>query len=273
MKNNALKGRRKFKKWNHLNRKIQNISKTKLRDNWNPLFDMSSFTGFTWSAYTRMSLCFVGMIANTINIAVLVNPKLKDISYKLMLAKSTSNLAYLGFALTTEIISYCSSCPWSTYYFSSLFFIIGGIFAPVTLTMFRILIEIALSIYTYCILINKPWTRKYTYLWILIGCALFSIAFYLYKCFYFNIKQVPGMNIFYIASTALYLSEANKVLSIVQTLLIRIILAVVVVPIINFWNLILFRKRFQNHILPNNSTNSTISKRNYIHIIYFFYKF
>lgn len=229
---------------------------------------MSSFTGFTWSAYTRMSLCFVGMIANTINISVLVNPKLKDISYKLMLAKSASNLVYLGFALTTEIVSYCSSCPWSTYYFSSLFFIIGGIFAPVTLTLFRILVEIALSIYTYCILINKPWTRKYTYLWILIGCALFSIAFYLYKCFYFNINQVPGMNIFYISSTALYISEANKVLSIVQTL-IRIVLAVVVVPIINFRNLILFRKRFQNHILPNNSTNSTISKRNYIRIIYF----
>lgn len=203
--------------------------------------------GFTWSAYVRSSLSLVGLILNTINICVFLSPKLKDTSYKYMLAKSFVNWSYLAFTLATEFVSYCMNCDWSPTFMSKFFTIAVGVYFLSVLSIYRTLIDITISVHTYLILINKNWNKKYTFLLVLMGLFIFSAVFNVQKPFSLTIIQI-GPNSFMYMFTQFGLSDLNRVLITVQTLF-RIFLAVVLLSVINLANLVLFRRRFKNRAI------------------------
>lgn len=205
------------------------------------------FVGFTWSGYVRSSLSIVGLILNTINIGVFLSPKLKDTSYKYMLAKSLVNWSYLAFTLATEFISYCVNCDWSPTFMSKFFTIAVGVYFLSVLSLYRTLIDITISVHTYLILINKNWNKQYTYLLVLVGLFIFAAVFNIQKPFTLTIIQI-GPNSFMYVFTQYGLSDLNRILLSVQTLF-RIFLAVVLLSIINLANLVLFRRRFKNRTI------------------------
>lgn len=241
---------------------------------------VSVYAGFSWSGYVRISLSLFGFFFNTINIFAFLSSILKDTSYKYMLAKSVASWIYLALTLTTEFIAYCVNCDWSLSYLSKFWTIAIGVYFLSCLAFFRILIDITLSLYTYLILVNKTWTKKYIYLVILVGEFVFSILFNLQKPFTYSVIQAPGQSGFANAFTQFGQSDFNKILNIFQSLF-KIFLAVILLAIINMANLILFRRRFNDRVIGtvSNLTNQTSSfflilkiiDRIYLNYIFFFF--
>lgn len=205
------------------------------------------FSGYSWSSYVRSGLCIIGVVLNTINIIVFMSSKLKDPSYKYMLSKSAANWAYLALTFANEIICYCVNCAWSSSFLSSFFTIAVSIFFLSCLAVFRILIDLAISLHTFLILKNKGSSRKYTYLLIILVLFVASIVYNLQKPFTLTIIPIPGRNLFTFVFTPFGLSEFNRILNISQTM-IRIFLAVVVLSAINTANLVLYTRRFKNRV-------------------------
>ena len=222
---------------------------------------MSSTSWFDWTAYLRMSLCLIGMISSIINLCVFLSSQLKDTSYKFMMTKSIANMLYLAIAFIIEIVSYCYSCPWVSTYFAQLYFIVGGMVLPGLLTIFRILIELSVSVYTYCILVNRAWTGKYTHIWVILVFAIISVGLYLCNGFYFNIVQYDYEYVTYftVEKTSLYIN-AYSTITMVQMFL-RVILSILVVPVVNIVNLFIFKRRYQNNnIFPFKLSGENINK-------------
>ena len=217
---------------------------------------------FDWTAYLRMSFCFIGVISNLVNLSVFLSPELKDASYKFMMIKTISNIVYLSVAITTEIFSYCSKCSWFSTYSAQLFFIIGGMILPGLLTVFRLLIELSVSTYTSCILINRPWPGKYTHFWVILACIALSVGFYMPNAFYYTVIMYDT-DMFLAWPTSFYATNAAKIITLVQ-MFTRVILAILIIPSINFLNLVMFKKRFQNGILPTKLSGNTNKTRSMI---------
>lgn len=210
-----------------------------------------------WSGYVRASISLIGIITNTVNISVFLNGELKNTSYKLMMVKSVANLLYLLIASINEMIAFCSNCVWRSYYLTVFYSFAFSLCLAVILAIFRILVEITLSIYILCLLINKPWTRKHIWIWILIGLAVLSFGIYCQKPFIFNIVQVvPGENVYKLVSTNLGLSNANDVLTVVQTF-IRIFLSVIVLSTVNLINLYFYKRRYKDRVGTSSAPHST----------------
>lgn len=226
------------------------------------LFSFSNdIVGLTWSGYVRVSLSFVGIVLNTVNIGVFMSPKLKDISYKYMLVKSAVSWAYLAFTLSTEVVSYCVNCSWSLTYAARVYSVAISIFFLSCLALFRTLIDIIISLNTYFILINKDWNRrKYTSVILLSILFIVANVYNIQKPFSFTIIKIPfQQNAFINVNNQFGQSEFNTILLIVQTVF-RIFLSVVLLSIINVANLIRFRKRFKHRIIHVGVATNLTSK-------------
>ena len=210
-------------------------------------------SGYNWQSYSRFSEYSIGILFNIINVAVFVNPRLKEVSYKLMLTKTIVNIIYLLMALLTEVISICNNCVWSRTYFSAAINVAFLQNIMPFLAMFRIFINITISVYTYCILINKPWKGKYTHVWIQLVLFVLSVIYYLNKPFVYYISD-SFRSMF--GTTDFGKSDANNTISVVQTFG-RVFLAVVVVGGINVMSSIKFRARYKNRVFTINDQSMT----------------
>ena len=94
-----------------------------------------------WGYLLLPAICIFGFLNNLINIIVFLNSKMKDISFKYLLAISISDLLYL-FSLSYLFISQCVDCPLHNTYFTHLYdFILFHYFAP-SLAIFCIFTEL-----------------------------------------------------------------------------------------------------------------------------------
>jgi len=219
----------------------------------------SVFSGFTWSGYISSIVCLFGLVTNALSIWIFFSPKLKHVLYKLMLAKSIGSFAYLTISLITEFVSYCVYCDWSSTYFTALYTLVFNIFISSSLTIFRLFIDVTISLQLYCILANKNWLGKVSLSWILVILGVFAIVYYIQNPFTYEIIQVPGQNMFYLLSTKFGLSEANKILTIVQ-MFVRLFLGVIVVGLVNSVNIILFKRRYMNRVISSTVPIKVTSK-------------
>ena len=210
---------------------------------------MSSMTlsqtfGFSWADYVAMFLSSFGIFTNLINILVFFSSSLKDTTYHYMLVKSFINLIYLIFTFLNAFFIFCSYCPQTLTYFSNLYAIVISFYLSGSLAIMRILIEIAISLRIFNILINRMWLSMISYKVVICTIILFSIVFYAEKPFCFNIIQIPEYNIFYLVYSDFGRSKAHQMISIAKEM-IRMILTVVVLTIINIFNLVYFRRRYK----------------------------
>ena len=124
-----------------------------------------------WGYLLLPAICIFGFITNLINIIIFLNSKMKDISFKYLLAISFSDLLYL-FSLSYLFISQCVDCPLHNTYFTHLYdFIFFHYFAP-CLAIFCIFTEIILSLILYSVLKNKTYLQSLNF-YLVIGFTLF----------------------------------------------------------------------------------------------------
>lgn len=202
----------------------------------------NSHSGFSWWDYWALTVCSLGLITNTINLIVFASRKLKDDSYKLMFCKSLANFAYLLLSFLSEFFVYCIKCPITFTYFANLYAIAFGFYLASCLAVFRILIEIILSVRVYSTLANHTWFRTISNPMVIFVFVV-SLVFYAEKPAQFVIINTAGTDMYYLWYSDFGASKTFEIISIVQQF-VRVFLAVVVLTVINVVNLIQFKRKF-----------------------------
>jgi len=211
-----------------------------------------------WAYLLLPAICIFGCITNFFSIAVLFNPKMKDISFKYLLVTSISDLLYL-FLCSYLFIQLCSDCPLFTSYFTQWYTIYIDSYLTSCLAVFVILTEITLSLLRYSILKNKTYIQSMKFYKVIAFLFLISLVFYLPVLFFNEIIPIQQIN----STKTDYLTIMNSLGSSLYGTItpivlstIRIILAMFVLTGINIMNAIEFRKRVSNRIQNQNIIES-----------------
>lgn len=200
--------------------------------------------GFAWQNYIYMVVTSFGMLTNIINVSVFIQIKQKDVRLKYMLWKSLGSFFYLAFSFMSEFFSGCTNCPSTKLYFAVFHSIYFVIYLSSCLALFRILIELVLSLSTFSILIGRNWFAKIAPQIILVIIGIVSLAFYSPRFAAYTILMEPLTNEYYIGVTRFGQSNAFKVISISQSL-VRTFFNVIVLGLVNIFTLIQVKKWFR----------------------------
>lgn len=220
-------------------------------------------TGFSSATLAAMSICAFGTFTNIINVLVFVNPKLKELTYKYMLIKSLSNLAYLALSFANQFLNACVLCSWAVTYWANVYNLVSGLYMQSCLIVFRVLIEIVISIHIYSMLVNRLWLNKFSYKLICIILLAISLVYYAQKPFACLITLIPNTTVYYVAYSEFGLTRANYIINIAQGV-VRVFLTVVVLTILNVLNVNKFRQRvkIQNvNISLNQPSQTSLTKQ------------
>lgn len=233
---------------------------------------------FTWTSHLRAILCTFGILTNILNMTVFLNTKLKDPSYKYMLAKSISNVVYLTIAFSVLFFVYCSDCSSSRSYMAAFYSIGSYLFLASSLQLFRVSIEVFLSLQIYLTLANRNRSlsnnnNKLSRKSILAMLFILSLLVYSQQYFAYVIVEShdpdDGLVVYRVKLSEFGRSTVGKTLAITATSL-RLFLAIIVLTILNILNVIEFRKRFANRkvggmfrmkITPNAQKTKSTSRR------------
>ena len=212
-----------------------------------------------WGFLLIPAICIFGFITNFVNIIVLLNPKMKDISFKYILATSISDLIYLILESYSFFVL-CSDCILHNIYFTKFYdFIIFHYIIP-CLAVFCILTDITLSLIRYSILKNKTYIQSFRYYLVISFLFLFALVFYVPQLFLYKIISVNQTNSnntilsnneYSVIKNSLGLSSYGKIIPIILTSL-RIALAIFVLTGINILNIIEFKKRYSSFTHTSN---------------------
>ena len=214
-----------------------------------------------WGYLILPSICVFGFITNLTNIAVFLNPKMKDVSFKYLLAISISDFLYVCL-LSYSYIEICTECPFYNLYSTQFYLFYIKQYLTSCLAIFCILTDITLSLLRYLVLKNKTYLKSVNYFKIIGFIILISLIYYTPLLFFKNIISInQSMNsttevidAYILKRNSLGLSLYGTVTPIIlQT--IRIILAMIFLFGINIMNVIEFRKRFSNRIRIHASNN------------------
>lgn len=205
----------------------------------------SSYSNLTWDLYLRIVVAFLGILANVLNVFVFLDARLKDIAYKYMLADSICNIIYLGLSLSSVFFYYCSGCPSSQTYLAAILSIAITNYLLDCLKLMHVLLEVIMSFRIYFILVNKSFERV-SYKLVLIMLSTISLGFFVQEPFSFEIFDMGNLN-----GIELYSIKANRFgSSTIEDVLVlfqfgtRVFLAVIVLSIVNVFNVVEFKKRF-----------------------------
>lgn len=221
---------------------------------------MSTFSGLSWSAYTRSTICVLGLFSNVVNVSVLVHRKFKNRAYKATLVKAVLNTLILALSLASEFLITCSdSCSWTRSYSAVLYSIIVGSYFEPCLAFFKILIDIYLLAHAYCLLADQNWTRKFSYWVVLIFLGIVSVAFYAQVPFVYLVESNPT-GTFLVTKTSFGNSNDNRTLTTAQSI-VKYFLAVIFLSLSNIIGLLQFRRRFTNRVMSNANLRANTSSQ------------
>ena len=194
--------------------------------------------GFDWKSYMNIVITGFGTFTNSLNVLVLLSPKLVvDVRYKYMLWKSVTNLVYVLLSLLNELLLNCQSCPHSSTYASMVYSITVSYYLCGCLALFRILIEVYISAYTFCILNNRNNPTRWNRIpqkFILVGLLIISLIFFLFRPFAMKATLVsPGHYILLYNSFGM--SSAYRFISICL-MLVKLLLVTLLLTSINVLN-------------------------------------
>lgn len=204
--------------------------------------------------------CSFGVLTNGLNILVLKRTNTKDTLFKYMLASSIIDLVYLLLA-TYSFIEFCSDiqCLFKTCYWSQIYIIYIADYLTSCLALFRIFLEIFISIERYLIVLNKKYLANLPYYLVILFLFIVSLLFYLPLLFFKEITTNSNISMNYsmqfaIIKNDLGLSLFGRLIPILLTFL-RIFLGTIVLVVINLMSVYEFKKRFS----ITNSLNSKSS--------------
>ena len=164
---------------------------------------------FFYAAIPKSVACIFGSITNAICIAVFLSPKMKDISFKYMLAQSISDFIYL-FALSFQLLYYCSINKIRQSLPIQLFIITVDDYVTSALAIFYILVEIWISFQRYLILKNKKLLENVSYKRIISFFAVFSFIYYFPAIFLHKVVTVSIFNNSTQKNQTFYFTEKTK---------------------------------------------------------------
>lgn len=228
--------------------------------------------GLSWPLLIRSIITPCGVLTNFINICIFISPKLKDISYKYMLVNSITNFFYLVFCFMGLFFSSCINvnCHSSQTLFATIYTISIINYFTSSLAIFRILIEVTLSLHTYCILTQQKWLTKVSYKLILLILFIISLLFYLEQLFAYSIVTIMSDDdeqrsvVYTSVDNSFGTSALGKSIAVVQ-FSVRLFLVVVVLTLLNIMNVVQFVRRFGHRkigILERYSNNSNPEAQN-----------
>ncbi len=210
-----------------------------------------------WGYLVIPAICVFGFLTNLTNIAVLLNPKMKDISFKYILATCLSDLLYLALE-GYSFIELCSDCPLYNSYFTQVYIIFIDNYFTSCLAIFSIFTDITLSLIRYSVLKNKVFLKSISYYLVIGFLFVLALIYYTPVLFFKHIIPIQQHNNnnnltitlidkYSAVKNQLGLSLYGKITPIILST-IRIILAMFVLTGINIMNAFEFRKRFTNRI-------------------------
>lgn len=205
---------------------------------------ITSKIGFSCLDYLYFILAASGILTNTINIMVFFRIKLKDVRYKYLLWKSVANLIYLLIAFLAEFFVYCNNCPSTKFYFSAFYSIYVSIFLASCCALFRILVELVLSINTFSLLVRHNWFDKLSYKIVLTLIIIISVVLCTPNLPGYKISYEPMSDTYFVSFTSFFPKQAFKIILASQAIM-RVVLNVFILGFVNLLNLIQFRKTFK----------------------------
>ncbi len=191
-------------------------------------------------------ICIMGMITNGLNTAVFLNSKMKNTTFKFMLAISINDFFYLLFNVFTTFV-FCKDCSSITesYIFNLLLLYIDD-YLTSCMAIFSILTNIILSLHQFCIITNKKYWIWKKHKWIIFLTLIVSTLYYLPVIF---LKKKSNGNI----HNFIYNDETSEYINL-ALLVFRLFLNVIVSSILNIVNVIKYKKMNSNKLLIKNIT-------------------
>ncbi len=227
------------------------------------LFDWAS----RWGFLVLPALSIFGFFTNLINIVVLLNPKMKDVSFKYMLATSFGDLFYL-FLCSYAFNYICPDCPLHDTYLTQFALIYSSNYLTSVLAIFCNFVDIFLSLLRYSILKNQTYLVSLRYYLVIPFILLISLIYYSPVLFFSKIIPLQQNNTtlednpgYKVVKTSLGSSSFGQITPIVLSV-VRLVLIMIVITVINIMNIIEFKKRFSNRIQNQNVDKSNIFSNN-----------
>ena len=213
-------------------------------------------------------ICAFGVITNAISASVFSSPKMKDVSFKYLLAISISDMFYLG--INSYWFSYyCEQFSLNKTYSANVYKLYLREYLGRCFAIFSVITEVLLSLERYMVLLNKSYLKEKTHKSLIVACLALSFVYYspllaLRKIALVN-DSVYSVNKTVVNSTTLSPSyrlvgsgiasqTTRKVIPIVL-ICFRYFLVTIVFPCINILNVYEFRKRYLGH--PQKTTIET----------------
>jgi len=225
-------------------------------------------------------------ITNGLNIAVFLHSKMKDESFKYLLAKSISNFLY-SILMIYSMILYCEECSINKTYASQLYRIMINYYITSCLAIFGHLCEIYVSVYHLLKLTNSSLHSLIPYKINFIVFFVLSVLIYLDELFLYDIMQTKvflnqtqvywnqsqaylnqsqiylnqnQINVIYSTEkTAFAKSTLGKLLPSIQAML-RVFITTILITILNVLIVYHFHKRFNKRVKIKLKYINTLSK-------------
>jgi hypothetical protein len=201
-----------------------------------------------WLNWLLLAQCIFGFFTNLVNMTVFANQRrFKEIRYKFLLVKSTTNWLYFTLSILSSFFTYCTSCPSSKTYFAVNYSIYVTLYICSCLGAMRMFLLLGLSVSTFMIMATKSAPSKPTFIRSLIAMCVISVGAYLYLPFGYQIIQIPGTGYYRYKYNNFGDSRNFKIITIVVVVLF-VLISIIVFILLNLINFIklklwLYRKR------------------------------
>ena len=209
-------------------------------------------------------LSIFGLFSNIINIIVFMHPKMKDVSFKYLLAISISHLFYCALSIYSTVL-YCETCLCNKTYSSQFYKLLINYYFTSCLAIFGHLCELFISMHRYLQLKNLKYLDKIPVKLNFFILFLFSLFIYIREIFAYNILQtqifVNGtlINVTYsLTKTEFGNTSAANIIPIVIALII-IFISTVLITVINIGIVYEFHKRFNKRIQLKSKYKAALS--------------
>ena len=137
----------------------------------------------------KLSACVLGTITNALCIAVFLSPKMKDISFKYMLAQSISDFIYL-FSLSFQLIEFSAKDSITTSLLFQIYSVVIDAVFTSFLGIFYVFVEVLISIQRYFIMKNKAFLSRVSHKKLIAFLAALSIVYYIPCMFLYQIETI-----------------------------------------------------------------------------------
>ena len=222
---------------------------------------------YDWTIMLGSVIFILGVFLNLICIIIFLNPKLKDSTYRFMLANSVAEFCYT-IICAFDIYLYCGrACEKNMATFEAqIYYIWFSEYFSSCMAVYCILIEIYISTKRYLLIVNKRILERFSNGLVIFVLGIISILYYVPILFIYKIESYEESEnnqtkTFYTTvSNEFGQTDAGRIIPTILST-VRAILVVVVLLIINIISSIAFKRHMKKKaMLSGSSRGSRVSR-------------